>query len=329
MEKTASQQELEQSTVGKGLMRAMRVHRYGGPQELRCEDIPVPALGPTDILVKVNAASVNPIDYKLASGALRPVLNNKAAPLPWIPGCDFSGVVEQVGENVLSFRRGDEVYGNAPSGGAYAQFLAVPAAHLAPKPQRIKFIEAASVPVAGLTAWQALFDHGHLQEGQAVLIHGGAGGVGSFAVQLAHWMKAKVLATASGDHVDYLMELGADAAIDYKTTPFETVVKEVDMVLDLIGGETQEKSFKVIKEGGILVSTVSVPSPQEGERYKVNALMMTMKPSVDQLRQIGALLDEGLIKAHVSRVYPLTLAQEAWGDILARHTESKIVLRVS
>jgi len=310
-------------------MKAMVINSYGGPEQLHYENVPIPEVNEGEILVKVLGASVNPIDCKLASGALRPVMNNMAVALPWIPGCDFCGIIEAVGKDILEFKKGDEVYGNCPSGGAYAQYVKVKAEWISPKPLRLEFLQAAVVPVAGLTAWQGLFNYGCLEKGQTVLIHGGAGGVGSFAIQLACWKNARVIATGSFDHLEYLKELGADEVVDYKAVAFETIAKNVDLVLDLVGGETQQRSFKVIKPGGVLVSTISPPSPEVIKEYKINALMMTMKPLPEHLKKMTELIMEGEIKTHVSKVYYLTEAQEAWSDVLSHHTKGKIVLEVS
>jgi NADPH:quinone reductase-like Zn-dependent oxidoreductase len=313
----------------KASMKVMQVQAYGGPEQLHYEDVPIPKLSPGEILVAVQAASVNPIDCKLASGDLRPVMKNKAVALPWIPGGDFSGVVEKVAENVDDLKEGDEIYGSSPTGGGYAQFVVVQATSVALKPKKLSHFEAASIPLAGQTAWQALFTHGHLDKGKNVLIHGGAGGVGSFAIQLARWKGAKVFATGASNHKDYLQRLGAHMAIDYQTTAFEKIVRDADLVVDLIGGETQQRSFKVLKAGGTLVSTISLPSQEEADKYKVHATMMSMRPSREQLKRLADLLDSGEIRTNVSKVYPLYRAKEAWGDILSHHTQGKIVLQVA
>jgi NADPH:quinone reductase-like Zn-dependent oxidoreductase len=307
-------------------MKAIRVHQYGGPEQLRHEDAPVPQPAEGQVLVRVQAASVNPIDYKLASGAFRQFM-----PLnfPWIPGGDFAGVVETLGPGVTGVKRGDAVYGDSPGGGAYAEFVAAPAGMVAPRPAKLTPVEAASVPIAGQTAWQGLFDHGHLQRGQTVLIHAAAGGVGIFAVQLAHWKGARVLATAAADNAEFVRSLGADQVIDYKATPFESVAKDVDLVLDLVGGETQQRSFRVLKPGGYLVSTVQPPAQEEAARHKVQALMMRMQASTKGLTQLAELLDAGTIRTVVTHTYPLAQAQEAWRQIMSGHTRGKIVLRVA
>jgi NADPH:quinone reductase-like Zn-dependent oxidoreductase len=306
-------------------MKAIRIHEYGGPEKLREEDVPEPRAESGQVLVRVHAASVNPIDYKLASGVMRQIMPLE---FPWIPGGDFSGVVEAVGAGVTGFKKGDVVYGDTPGGGAYTQQLGTPAGVVAPKPSKLSHIEAASVPLAGQTAWQALFDHGRLERGQTVLIHGGSGGVGAFAVQLAHWKGAKVLATGSAENADFLRSLGADMAIDYKAKPFESVAKNVDLVLDLIGGETQRRSFGVLKPGGALIATAQPPSEEEAARHKVRATMMRMEASARNLLELAKLLDAGTIRPLVSKKYPLSEARAAWADILSGHTRGKIVLEV-
>jgi NADPH:quinone reductase-like Zn-dependent oxidoreductase len=306
-------------------MKAIRIHDYGGPGQLQFEDVPVPEAGGGQVLVRVHAASVNPIDYKLASGAMRQFM---PLALPWVPGGDFSGVIEAVGPGAAGVKAGDAVYGNSQGGGAYAQFVAIPAATIAPKPERLSHVEAASVPIAAQTAWQALFDHGQLSRRQTVLIHAAAGGVGTFAVQLAHWKGARALATASAANTDYLRSLGADEVIDYRATPFEAVAREVDLVLDLVGGETQARSFAVLKRGGRLVATAQPPSEEEAAKHGVQAVMMGMRPATEGLAQLGELLEAGTLRTVVTRTYPLSQAREAWGEALSGHTRGKIVLEV-
>jgi NADPH:quinone reductase-like Zn-dependent oxidoreductase len=307
-------------------MKAIRVHAYGGPEQLRLEEVPRPKVESGKVLVRIHAASVNPIDFKLASGSMRQIMPIN---FPWIPGGDFSGIVEEVGSGVTGLAKGDAVYGDASGGGAYAEFYAGPASMIAIKPRRLSDIEAASVPLAAQTAWQGLFDNGRLERGETVLIHGASGGVGTFAVQLAHWKGAKVLATASSDNIDYVRSLGADSIIDYKATPFESVAKNVDLVLDLIGGETQRRSFGVLKAGGRLVATSQPASPEEAAKHKVEATMMQMKASTANLLKLAELLDAGKIKTVVTKTYPLAQAREAWTEIMSGHTRGKIVLQVA
>jgi NADPH:quinone reductase-like Zn-dependent oxidoreductase len=306
-------------------MKAIRVQNYGGPEQLRREDAPVPEPSEGQVLVRVQAASVNPIDYKLASGMFR---DRMPLHFPWIPGGDFCGVVEAVGPGVTTPRRGEAVYGDSPGGGAYAGFVAASANMVAPRPGKLNPVEAASVPLAGQTAWQGLFDHGQLERGHAVLIHAAAGGVGTFAVQLAHWKCARVLATASAANAEYVRSLGADEVIDYRATPFESVARDLDLLLDLVGGETQRRSFAVLKPGGRLVSAVQPPPGEEAARHNVRAVVFHMHPSTQSLEQLAELLDAGTLRTVVTHTYPLMQAQDAWRQILSGHTRGKIVLEV-
>jgi NADPH:quinone reductase-like Zn-dependent oxidoreductase len=307
-------------------MKAIRVHAYGGSEQLRLEEAPQPKVESGKVLVRIHAASVNPIDFKLASGNMRQIMPIN---FPWIPGGDFSGLVEEVGSGVTGLAKGDAVYGDASGGGAYAEFYAGPASMIASRPRRLSDVEAASVPLAAQTAWQGLFDNGRLERGETVLIHAASGGVGTFAVQLAHWKGAKVLATTSADNIDYVRSLGADTVIDYKATRFESVAKNVDLVFDLIGGETQRRSFGVLKAGGRLVATAAPPSPEEAAKYKVEAQMMGMKASTTNLTRLAELLDAGKLKTVVTKTYPLAQAREAWTEIMAGHARGKIVLQVA
>ena len=306
-------------------MKAIRIHAYGGPEQLRLEEAPQPKAESGKVLVRIHAASVNPIDFKLASGNMRQMMPIN---FPWIPGGDFSGIVEEVGSGVTGLAKGDAVYGDASGGGAYAEFYAGPASMIAHKPRRLSDVEAASVPLAAQTAWQGLFDHGRLERGENVLIHAASGGVGTFAVQLARWKGAKVLATASADNADYVRSLGADTVIDYKATPFESVAKDVDLVFDLIGGDTQRRSFAVLKPGGRLVATAQPPSAEDAANYKVEAKMMQMKAATSNLKQLAELLDAGSVKTTVAKTYPLAKARESWAEIMSGHTRGKIVLEV-
>lgn len=304
-------------------MKAVLIHKYGGPEKVVYEDVvEIPKAGANQALVQIKAVSLNPIDYKLASGKMQ---NLK---LPWTPGGDFAGVVESVGSGVFGFKNGDAVFGNSPGGGAYSQYIAVNADLIVPMPPRLDFVEAASVPLAGQTAWQGILEHGELQTGQKVLIHGAAGGVGSFAVQLARWKGAEVFATALSEDAQYLRELGAGEVINYKTTPFESVVKDMDLVFDLIGGDTQAKSFMALREGGRLISTVQPPSAEEAAKHKIVAMMMHMKPSAKRLSQLVELLEEGKIKTFIDRTFSLSQAKEAWRYMINCHTKGKIVLTV-
>jgi NADPH:quinone reductase-like Zn-dependent oxidoreductase len=306
-------------------MKAIRVQQYGGVEQLRYDEVPDPSPDTGQVLVRVRAASVNPIDFKLGSGAMR---DRRPINLPWIPGGDFAGIVENLGSGITGMKKGDAVFGNTPGGGAYAALLVTPADFVAPKPPKLSFPEAASVPLAAQTAWQGIFEHGQLQSGQTILIHAAAGGVGSFAVQFAHWKGARVLATASADNADYVRSLGADQVIDYRATRFETVAKNVDVVFDLMGGDTQTKSFGVLKPGGYLIALNQPPSQETATKLKVHAMLMGMKPNSKRLSEIAALLDSGKVKTLVSKIVPLPEAKEAWKQSMSGHTRGKIVLQV-
>ncbi len=229
-------------------MKAIRLLEFG---PLVFDDVPAPAIAPDEVLVKIKSTAVNHIDLVKASGTLRQILPIN---LPWIPGHEFSGIVEQVGSDVVAYAPGDTVFGTSELG-AYTEFLAVKPATIARKPSNLSFEEAASVPLASETAWEGIFTHGHLEKGQTILIHGGAGAVGAYAVQLASHAGATVIATASGDDEAYVKSIGARRVINYREEQFEKVLGEkVDMVFDLIGGDTQKRSFLVLKEGGHLIS---------------------------------------------------------------------------
>src|ERR1700726_2207134 len=279
-------------------MRAVRVLEYGGP--LVFNDVPTSTIARDEILVKVKSTAVNHIDLVKASGTVRQIL---PIDLPWIPGHEFSGVVDQIGSDVAAYAPGDAVFGTSDMG-AYAEFLAVKPATIVRKPANLSFEEAASVPVASQTAWQGLFTHGHLQKGQTILIHGGAGAVGAYAVQLASHAGATVIATASGDHEAYLNSIGASRVLDYREAQFEKVLREkVDVVFDLVGGETQKRSFLVLKEGGYLVSAVQPVSQEEAAMHHVSGVMMRLAPSGDVLGRIGRMLEEGTIRPTAATVY--------------------------
>ena len=319
-------------------MKAMRLLEYGG--QLAFNDVPTPTIARDQILVKIKSTAVNHLDLVKASGTARQIL---PIDLPWIPGHEFSGVVEQVGSDVAAFASGDAVFAANETGGAYAEYLAVKPALISRKPSNLSFEEAASVPVAAQTAWEGIFTHGHLEKGQTILIHGGAGAVGAYAVQLASHAGATVIATASDDDEAYLKSIGASRVLDYRVKQFEKVLREkVDVVFDLVGGDTQKRSFLVLKEGGHLVSAVQPVSQEETAMHRVTGVMMRLAPSGDVLGRIGRLLEEGTIRPDVATVYPLQDEAQAWKDIATKlprvHGMSptgpaakhgKIVLRVS
>jgi len=249
---------------------------------------------------------------------------------PIVPSFEVSGKVERVAPDVRDLAEGDTVYGllNFWRDGAAAEYAAVRAADLAPKPRSLDHVQAAAVPLSGLTAWQALFDHARLSRGDRVLIHGAAGGVGSFAVQFAHWRGAEVIATASKRHDEFLTGLGADKVLDYSSVRFEEAVGDMDAVLDTVGGDTLERSWGVLREHGILVTIAGDAPEDKAAKYDVRAASILVQPNRDQLIQIGQLIDAGTIRPIVAAVFPLSDAREAFEQGLAGHNRGKIVLRV-
>jgi NADPH:quinone reductase-like Zn-dependent oxidoreductase len=308
-------------------MKAVRIHEYGGPEVLRYEDAPRPEAAAGDVLVRVHAAAVNPVDWKVRAGYAKGLVKHS---LPLIPGWDFSGVVESAGSGVRDWKAGDEVYArpDLSRDGAYAEYIAVRASEIARKPKSLDHIHASATPLAGLTAWQALFDAAGLQPGQRVLVHAAAGGVGTFAVQLAHWKGAYVIGTASARNHEFLRELGADELIDYQTTRFEEAVHDVDVVLDTMAGETRARSWQVLKKGGVLVSVLGPPSPEEAAAHGVRGTSVFVQPNPGQLRELAAAADSGTIRPIVEAVLPLAEAARAHEMNQTLHTRGKIVLQV-
>ncbi len=310
-------------------MKAVRIHAYGGPEMLHYEDnVPQPALRPDDLLIRVRAAAVNPVDWKIREGWLQGLLHHT---LPLTLGWDISGEVVEVGPEVSGFTVGDEVYArpDIERDGAYAEYIAVKASDVAHKPTILDHVHAAAMPLTALTAWQVLIDAAQLQAGQTVLIHAAAGGVGSLAVQLAKARGARVIATASAVNTGLVTELGADQFIDYTQTRFEEVAKDVDVVFDTLGGDTQERSWQVLKPGGILVSVVSPPSEAVATGRGVRSAFVFIHPSGEQLTAIARLINEGRIKPLIHTVLPLSEVRQAHTISQGGHARGKIVLRVA
>ncbi len=304
-------------------MKAVRIHGYGGPEVLKYEDAPRPVLNDDDVLIKVIGAGVNPVDWKICQGYMKEMTT-----LPLIPGWDVAGVIEEKGPDVRHLEVGDSVY-TRPSisrNGAYAEYIAVKASEVALKPETIDYLQAAAVPLAGLTAWQSLFDLAHLQAGQKVLIHAAAGGVGHFAVQFARWAGAHVIGTASAPHHEFLKSIGAHETIDYTTAAFEDAVHDADVVLETIGGEVWQRSWKVLKKGGIMVSTLR--GPEAGGMDALNKLSahVFVQPDAAQLGEIAILIDSGHVRPEIERIFPLHEADKAHRANEAGHTTGKIVL---
>jgi NADPH:quinone reductase-like Zn-dependent oxidoreductase len=312
------------------MMKAVQIHQYGGTDVLIHADVPCPEPAAGEVLVRVKAAGINPIDLKTRSGAgLAGRYGTDHFPL--ILGWDISGVVEKIGSGVSGFEVGDAVYGMPCFPGitaAYAEFVTAPASDLALKPGSIDHLQAAAMPLVSLTAWQALFDVAGLKVGQKILVHAAAGGVGHIAVQLAKWCDAFVVGTASRRNAEFLAELGVGHFVDYQAQSFEDVVSEVDVVLDTQGGDVRERSWSVIKPGGIIVSIVGPPSAEKASRYGVRAASTLVHPGGDQLTEIAKLVDGGHLKPHVEAVYPLADVAQAHAHVGKGHTRGKVVLQV-
>ena len=308
-------------------MKAVCIYSYGGPGVLVYNDAPVPRPQKGEVLVRVHAAGINPVDWKIREGHLKEMLHHT---LPLVLGWDMSGVVEVVGSGVIRMKVGDEVFSHPDISrdGAYAEFIVIKESEVALKPKSIDYIHAAALPLAGLTAWQTLFDAGGLKAGQRVLIHAAAGGVGHLAVQLAKEKGAQVIGTASARNHDFLRKLGAEQIIDYKTVRFEEAVQPVDVVIDTMGGEIQERSWKVLKRGGVLVSIVSPPSAEIATAHGVRQAFVLTQPNAGQLAEIAKLVDADKLKAIVETIMPLSDATRAQEVSERGHTRGKIVLRV-
>ena len=308
-------------------MHAVRIHSFGDADVLKVEEVPPPEPADDEIVVRVMAASVNPVDYKIRSGKYPLVKQDQ---LPKVLGRDVSGVVERVGAGVRQFKKGDAVYAMlGAAAGGYAEYAIATPDEAGRKPKQLDFVQAAAVPLAALTAWQGLFDHGGLKAGQRVLIHGGAGGVGHFAIQFAKAKDAWVAATVSGADLELARKLGADRAIDYKTEKFEDAVTDIDLVYDLIAGETQRRSFAVLKDGGTLISTLQKPDEAALARKHAHGAHYLAKPDAAQLAEIAALIDAGKVRVVIDAIYPLEQAARAHKHMEDDHIAGKVVLQVA
>ncbi len=324
---TGATSEKKSASAPSQTMKAIRIHNYGGPEVLHYEDAPRPEPQAGEVLVRVHAAGVNPIDWKVREGHVKDFWHHK---FPLILGWDLSGVVEELGRGVSRFKIGDEVYSvpDPNRDGAYAEYIVVRESELALKPKSLHHIRAAAVPLAALIAWQSLFDTAQLQPGQRVLIHAGSGGVGHLAVQLAKWKGAYVFATASTKNKDLLRKLSVDEPIDYTQQRFEDVARNIDVVLDTIGGETQERSWSVLKKGGNLVSLVQPPSEEKAKELGVRAVFVGVQANGEQLAEIAKIIDSGKLAPVIDRILPLSEAGRAHELSQSGHIRGKIVLRV-
>lgn len=326
MTTNSSSRKEARGQVGTSMM-AWRVHEFGPPETMQFERVPVPSPGPGEVLVKVNAAGVGPWD-----GWIRGGRSALPQPLPLTLGSDLSGEIESVGPDVTGLRVGDQVYGvtNPRFIGAYAEYALAAAAMIARKPISLTHVEAASVPVIAVTAWQGLFDQAQLAAGQTVLIHGAAGNVGAYAVQLARGAGIRTIATVGTDEIAFVRELGADTVVDFQTERFEDAARDVDAVLDLVGGETQIRSFQVLRPGGKLISAVSQPDRELAKSHGVDATFFLVKVTTGHLTEIADLIDRGNLRTRVGTVLPLADAREAHFILEGRRPprKGKIVLAV-
>ncbi|MDL5160516.1 NADP-dependent oxidoreductase [Actinomycetospora termitidis] len=307
-------------------MKAVRIHGFGDESVLAVESAPIPELGPGDVLVRVHAAAVNPVDSLVRQG----IFAVSQRPLPWIPGWDFAGTIAAVGTETTAWAAGDVVYGR-PSlarDGSYAQYLAVDAGEIAAIPRSLSLESAAAVPLVTLTAWKALFDLGGLEPGGTVLVHAGAGGVGTMAVQLAHHRGAKVVATASGDGIALARSLGADEVIDYRSEDFTVRGRFADVVLDTVGGETLERSYGVVAPSGTLITIAGAPDEAKATELGIEAHTFVLDSNGPRLAEIAGMIDAGDLRPVVTRVLDLDEVAQAHRLIDSGHTHGKVVLRV-
>lgn len=307
-------------------MKAIVVHQYGGPEVLKYEDWARPEPKENEVLIKVIASGVNPADPLIVSGKYAKEFGTH---LPLTPGYDIAGVVEKTGARITKFKIGDPVYAFVLWGGGWAQYAVATEGEAALKAKSLNYIDAASVPLAALTAWQALIDTAKLSAGQTVLIHGGSGGVGSFAIQIAKARGAKVIATASTANQDLLKQLGADVTIDYTKAKFEDIAKDVDVVLDPVGRDTLTRSYGAVKKGGFIVSLVARVDQAEMAKHGIRGASLAAKPNAEELAEIGKLIDEKKIKPIVSQVLSLADAVKAEEQAATHHTRGKIVIKIA
>jgi NADPH:quinone reductase-like Zn-dependent oxidoreductase len=308
-------------------MQAIRQHRYGQRDVLQLENVPTPQISADDVLIRVHAAGVNPVDWKIREGYLQSMIPHE---MPLTLGWDVAGEIVALGEQVTDWQIGDAVYSrpDIARNGAYAEFVAVRASEIAKKPKTLDWQQSAAVPLAALTAWQALFETAQLQAGEKVLIHAGAGGVGLFAIQLAKWRGAEVYTTTSGKNVELLIAHGADHVIDYTQAHFADL-RALDVVFDTMGGETLAQSWQTLKTGGRLVSICDQPDIATAQKHQINAQFCFVQPSATQLSEIATLLDAGHVKVVIDSIFPLAQAALAHERSESGRTRGKIVLQVA
>ena len=309
-------------------MKAIRIHSRAGPEALVYEDAPVPKIIKGEALTKVHAAAITPTEFTWNSTFTSSDGKDR---LPVVPSFEVSGIVQSVAADVSDLAVGDAVYGllNFWRDGAAAEYVAARAVDMAPKPRSVDHVHAAAVSLSGLTAWQALFDHADLSPGDRVLIHGAAGGVGTWAVQFAHWRGAHVIGTSSRTKHGFLRELGADEVLDYAAVRFEDKVRDVDIVLDTVGGDTLERSWGVLRKGGVLVTVAGDAPEEKASKYGVRGVSFLVQPNRVQLNQISQLINAGTTRPIVEDIYPLPRAREAYERGLLGHNRGKLVLQVT
>jgi NADPH:quinone reductase-like Zn-dependent oxidoreductase len=305
-------------------MKAVQINEYGHSDKLKSVEVPIPQIKDDEVLVKIHDAGINPADWKIREGYMKAV---SPASFPLGMGQDFAGEVLDVGSNVKKFKRGDRVFGFA-RGSAYAEMAAVPQDKIAIMPEKADFIHASALPTAGLTAYQIVMDEIKIQPDQKILVHGAAGGVGSYLVQIAIHEKAFVIANAAGEDAEYLKNLGVQQVIDFKTQRFEEFVKDADAVVDLVGGEVAERSYQVLKKGGVLLSTVGAAKEEEGQKYGVRTISFLMKPNGDELQKLAELYDSGDLEPRIDRVVPFEDYRIAQDLVQSGQAHGKIVMQI-
>jgi len=307
-------------------MHAIVIRAYGGPEVMKLEEVARPEPAEDEVLIRVVAASINPVDVAIREGYLAKLVGG----FPLILGMDAAGTVEKVANKVIKYKVGDPVFAffTLKGEGGYAEFVTAKEDELAPKPGTVSFAQAAGAGAAGATAWEALIDIANLRSGQTVLIHGGSGGVGHLAIQIAKARGAKVFATASTGNQEFLRQMGADVAIDYTRTKFEDVAKDVDVVLDTVGRDTLERSYGVVKKGGMIVSIVDEPKPAALEAHGIRGVTLHCTPKAGVLEELSKLIEAKKLTPVVSQTFPMARVVQAQNQIATGHTRGKIVLNI-
>jgi len=309
-------------------MKALQINKYGGSEVVEINsEARQPKAAPEGVLIEIYAAGINPADWKMRQGLFQSVM---PLSFPAILGLDFSGKVAEIGAGAEKFKKGDEVFGEASVtvGGSFAEFTAVSVKNIAIKPKNLNFIEAAGLPLTGASAYQVLVEHIALSSGQKILIYGGAGGIGTFAIQIAKHLGAYVATTATGDDIAYVKKLGANEVIDYKNEVFENKLKDFDAVFDTIGGETYTKSFQVLKKGGIIVSMIEKPNTELMEKYAVKAISQYTIVTSERLEKLAELIEKNVLKVHVDTVFPLEEAADALAYVEEGRAKGKVILEI-